>query len=309
MKRKLIFAACLAALVATLAIGTSRAQNPSDAAFDNANENATFMQCGTKEPTENEKKLIEKNSKRLRDLKVAADPASALERSAGSVTINVYFHVITNRKGQGNISNTAIQNQINVLNQAYSGTTGGANTPFRFKLVSTTRTQNDRWYSAVIGSKAERDMKNALHQGDASDLNFYTNGMGQNLLGWAAFPWDYAGNPTMDGVVCHFATLPGGSYAPYNLGDTATHEVGHWLGLYHTFQGGCTLTNDEVSDTNAQASSTSGCPTGRDSCQIDGANRLDPIENFMDYSTDSCMYLFTAGQSVRMDEKHSTYRF
>jgi hypothetical protein len=63
-----------------------------------------------------------------------------------------------------------------------------------------------------------------------------------------------------------------------------------------------------VADTNAQASSTSGCPTGRDSCQIDGPGRLDPIENFMDYSIDSCMYAFTLGQSVRMDEKHSLYR-
>ena len=309
MKRKLIFAASLAALIATLAIGSSRAQNPSDAAFDNANENAAFLQCGTKEPTENEKKLIEKNSKRMRELKVAADPAAALERTAGSVTINVYFHVITNKKGAGNVTDAAIANQIAVLNQAYGGTTGGANTPFRFQLVSVDRTKNDRWYTAVIGSRTERDMKNALHQGDASDLNFYTNGMGQGLLGWATFPWEYAGAPTMDGVVCHFASLPGGSFAPYNLGDTATHEVGHWLGLYHTFQGGCTLTNDEVSDTNAQASSTSGCPVGRDSCQIDGPGRLDPIENFMDYSTDSCMYLFTAGQSNRMDGMHSTYRF
>ncbi|HEX8335259.1 MAG TPA: zinc metalloprotease [Pyrinomonadaceae bacterium] len=309
MKRKLVFAFSLAALVATLAIGSSRAQNPSDAAVDNANDNAAFLKCGTREPEEHEKKLIENNSRRMRELRTASDPSSSLERTAGSVTINVYFHVITNRKNQGNISQAMIDNQIKVLNDAYAGATGGANTPFRFQLFSVSRTQNDQWFGAVIGSRAERQMKNALHQGTAKDLNFYTNGMGQNLLGWATFPWDYAGDPTMDGIVCHYQTLPGGTYSPYNLGDTATHEAGHWLGLYHTFQGGCTLTNDEVSDTNAQSSSTSGCPTGRDSCQIDGANRLDPIENFMDYSTDSCMYLFTAGQSVRMDDKHAAYRF
>ncbi len=309
MKRKLIFASALTSLIATLVITSSQAQNPSDAAFDNANDNAAFLQCGTKEPTEREKKLIENNSRRLREMRAASDPSSAAERTAGSVTINVYFHVITNRKNQGNISQTMIDNQIRVLNDAYAGATGGASTPFRFQLVGVDRTQNDQWFTAVIGSRAERQMKSALHKGTAKDLNFYSNGMGQNLLGWATFPWDYAGAPTMDGVVCHFATLPGGSYAPYNLGDTATHEVGHWLGLYHTFQGGCTLTNDEVLDTNAQASSTSGCPVGRDSCQIDGPSRLDPIENFMDYSTDSCMYLFTVGQSVRMDEKHLLYRF
>lgn len=309
MKRKLVFAFSLAALVATLTIGSSRAQNPSDEALDNANDNAVFLRCGTKEPEEKEKKLIENNSRRMRELRVAADPSAALERSSGSVTINVYFHVITNKKGAGNVSDAAIANQITVLNQAYSGITGGANTPFRFQLAGTDRTKNDKWYTAVLGTRNERDMKNALHRGTARDLNFYTNNMGQGLLGWATFPWEYAGAPTMDGVVCHFASLPGGTLAPYNLGDTATHEVGHWLGLYHTFQGGCTLTNDEVTDTNAQASSTSGCPVGRDSCQIDGPGKLDPIENFMDYSTDSCMYLFTAGQSVRMDDKHAAYRF
>ena len=307
MKRKLVFALSLAALVATLAIGSSQAQ--SDNAVDNANDNASFLRCGTKEPEEREKRLIENNSRKLREMRKAVDPSSGLERSAGSVTINVYFHVIYNRKGAGNISQTMIDNQIKVLNDAYAGLTGGANTPFRFQLVSVDRTQNDQWFGAVINSRAERQMKNALHRGDASDLNFYTNGMGQSLLGWASFPWDYAGAPTMDGVVCHYGTLPGGNYSPYNLGDTATHEVGHWLGLYHTFQGGCSLPNDEVADTNAQSSSTIGCPTGRDSCQIDGPGRLDPIENFMDYSTDSCMYLFTAGQSTRADSMHATYRF
>jgi hypothetical protein len=299
----------LVALVAALTIGSSQAQNPSDAAFENANDNAVFLQCGTKEPTEKEKKLIENNSRKMRELKVAADPSAALERTSGSVVINVYVHVITNRRGQGDVSQTMINNQIKVLNDAYGGVTGGANTPFRFQFASVDRTSNDKWYTAVIGSRAEREMKNALHKGDASDLNLYTNAMGQSLLGWATFPWDYAGNPTMDGVVCHFQTLPGGTLAPYNLGDTATHEVGHWLGLYHTFQGGCTVTNDEVSDTNAQASPTSGCPAGRDSCQIDGPGKLDPIQNFMDYSTDSCMFLFTTGQSVRMDDKHAVYRF
>ncbi len=126
-----------------------------------------------------------------------------------------------------------------MLNQAYSGTTGGTNTPFRFQLAGTDRTKNDKWYNAVHRDGNEREMKNALHRGTARDLNFYTNGMGQGLLGWATFPWEYAGNADDGRRRLLYATLPGGGAAPYNLGDTATHEVGHWLGLYHTFQGGC----------------------------------------------------------------------
>jgi hypothetical protein len=125
-------------------------------------------------------------------------------------------------------------------------------------------------------------MKKALRKGGASTLNVYLAELAVRLLGYSTFPWDYSSNPLNDGVVIHSPTLPGGTYAPFNLGRTLSHEVGHWGGLYHTFQDDCSKTNDLVDDTPSVAIAHFGCPTNNpNTCR--GRPGLDPIHNVRDY--------------------------
>lgn len=238
-----------------------------------------------------------------REFKGDAQSLMAAAAVTGGV-IPVYVHVIRKGTGitNGDVPDTQIAEQIRILNAAY------ASTGWSFAHAATDRTTNATWYTAGPGTAAETQMKTALRQGTAMTLNLYTNNMAGGLLGWATFPSSYATKPKMDGVVVLFSSLPGGTAAPYNLGDTATHEIGHWMGLYHTFQGACnTRKGDYVLDTPAEKAANYNCPAGTDSCpRLDGT---DPIYNFMDYTDDACMYEFTTGQTARMNAQYSAYRY
>ncbi|MCB9675852.1 MAG: zinc metalloprotease [Alphaproteobacteria bacterium] len=214
-------------------------------------------------------------------------------------TINVYFHVIHSGT-TGQLSQADIDGQMAVLNAAYAGT------GWSFQLSSVDYTNNASWFAMTPGSSAEYQAKAALRVGGPSDLNIYTANPSGGYLGWATFPWYYTSNPSDDGVVLLYSSLPGGGSAPYNEGDTGTHEIGHWMGLYHTFQDGCRKsTGDLVADTAPERSAAYGCPTGRDTCSGGG---VDPIYNFMDYTDDYCMDHFTTEQDARMDASWSAYR-
>jgi len=165
---------------------------------------------------------------------------------------------------------------------------------FTFTLKGTDFTINTSW--ADDGN--ELAMKRQLRKGTYSDLNVYFHrNLGGNF-GYCYFPTNVASGSSdfyYDGCSILYTTVPGGSATNYNLGYTVTHEVGHWFGLYHTFQGSsCTGNGDFVSDTPAQLGSTSGCPIGRDSCPSQAG--VDPIHNYMDYSYDTCYEEFTTGQ-------------
>lgn len=257
--------------------------------------------CGTLAPTLGQKLAAEERMQAQRELEGQnANPPE-------TIYVPVAFHVINKGPGPGNgdVPLDMIMAQMDVLNEAYAGITGGAVTKFQFTLVSVTRTTNADWYTMDISSEEEYEAKAALREGGPETLNIYTANIGSGLLGWATFPDWYEADPVSDGVVLLDASLPGGSAVPYDLGDTGTHEVGHWLHLYHTFESGCDKFNDFVNDTPQESSPAFGCPQGRDTCGTVGA---DPIANFMDYTEDACMNAFTAGQAERMYWAWQTYR-
>ncbi|MBE3013375.1 zinc metalloprotease [Microbispora sp. NEAU-D428] len=217
------------------------------------------------------------------------------------MTVPVWVHII--RDHTLGLPDAAVSRQIAVLNTAYSGGYGGADTGVRFELKGITHTDNRSWFRDPLGY--EEPMKKKLRVGGPETLNLYIAQLSRLVLGYSTYPYWYDDEPVLDGVVIDWRSVPGGPLRDFARGFTAVHEIGHWLGLLHTFENGCKAPGDSVDDTPAEAYPTNGCPSKKDTCPVAGG---DPIHNFMDYAQDRCMREFTAGQGVRVHQMWDAYR-
>ncbi|RPA83051.1 hypothetical protein BJ508DRAFT_207543 [Ascobolus immersus RN42] len=227
-----------------------------------------------------------------------------------TIKIPVYIHVVFgNNSIHATIPNKLLRKQMVVLNEGFAS----LKPRFKFDLIGITRTNNSGW-SRAESLASMLSMGGALRKGNYGTLNIYIVDAYANnkWYGMASpplmIPWE--DEVKTDGVWLDWSTVPG-PYAnkQFGLGKTAVHEVGHWLGLLHTWgddvSEGCSLDpykgGDFVADTPAEREPARGCQIGRDTCRGEGFDGDDPVTNPMDYSDDHCIGDFTPGQARRME--------
>jgi len=258
-------------------------------------------------------------------------------QKAGTIRyIPVVFHVI-HKYGFENISQAQINDAIRVLNEDFrkkDGTNGGVSTDSRatdmeieFRLAQLDPLGNptngvNRVYSTKT-TDARDDAKTVSYWDSNKYFNIWVTSSINNfgnpgtVLGYAQFPWQRSSNPSTDGILVRADQIGFIEYANNSQrGRTVTHEAGHWVGLYHPFQGGCAGTSpttcasqgDQVCDTPPVADATNGCPTSRNSCTETPTDLPDNIPNYMDYADGNCMNMYTTGQKVRSSSMVNSYR-
>lgn len=272
----------------------------------------------------------------LQEKVAASKQKQALQKTAGTVyTLPVIFHVIHNGESVGsgtNISQEQIESQIEVLNEDFrkiEGSNGwnddpvGADTEIDFCLVTKDEDGNDLaepginrvnrndmgWTSAPYGmGYIDATIKPSTIWDPEQFMNIWVLDLGNGLLGYAQFPGGTTlpDNPTggsanTDGVVLWYQSVgapPVNSFpGPYNLGRTATHEIGHWLALYHIW-GDANCGDDYCDDTPVHQTANYGCPTHPKANSCGTSDEM--FENYMDYSDDACFNIFTEDQKIRM---------
>jgi hypothetical protein len=249
--------------------------------------------------------------------------------SGGRALINipVVVHVIYNTSSQ-NVSDAQILSQLTVLNNDFRKLNADRTaTPSVFQaLVADAEVQfclaqrdpNGNASTGIVRKSTSTTsfsvndaMKYSSSGGDnawpsSSYLNLWVCNLSGGILGYAQFP---GGTAAKDGVVIHYQAFgnTGTAVAPYNKGRTATHEVGHWLNLYHIWgdDGTACTGSDNVSDTPNQADENYGCPAFPAVSCSNGPNG-DMFMNYMDYTDDACMFMFTTGQKARMQALFAT---
>lgn len=237
------------------------------------------------------------------DLLVTIDQVERwLERQGRSsrniVNVQIAWHVIHQDNSVGNISDQQIAQQVTWLNNTF------ANHDFIFTLDIIDRTVNNDWFNDMYDTY-DAIAKQALNIDSYHYLNVYTSNIFiDGVAGYAYLPNQWPEGSYMHGIVLDYRTLP---YAGGYDGDIATHEVGHYLGLNHTFYNNCTTGNDGVDDTPAHHEDYLWqCNNNLDSCPTLPGN--DPVHNYMTYTSNSCQWEFTPGQKDRMHAMVATYR-
>jgi hypothetical protein len=253
-----------------------------------------------------------------------------LSHKAGTIRyIPVVFHIMVDTNtGFENISQAQIMDQLRVINEDFrkkAGTNGGSSTDplavdmeVEFRLAQYDPNGNKHDGINRIITSMTNDADDAIKSLSYWDSNRYlnvwvvksinANGSPGTVLGRAVFPWNQPSAPTVDGILIRqdrVGTV--GSAVATDFGRTLTHEIGHWLGLFHTFQGGCVgglssncnSQGDQVCDTPPVSVSSSGCPTSQNTCTNDVPDKPDMFKNYMDYADGDCANLYTVGQKTR----------
>jgi hypothetical protein len=321
MKTNLFVTLCMSALL----FSCSKESKTTETAQDEMLSVAVSRQCASDDVLKEQIRLDPSRGKRLMEIdayteKVLKNPAAYKLLADGSIEIPVHVNVLY-RTSAENVSDAQIQSQIDVLNEDFGGTNAdrtlvpsvfngvfAGNT--RIKFTWDVATGLTRKSTTKTSWRTNDDMKKASRGGinptsPTTKLNIWVCTLSNSILGYAQFP---GGSSATDGVVILNTGFgrTGTAAAPFNKGRTATHEVGHWLNLRHIW-GDATCGSDLVGDTPPHRTANYGCPgtinvtcTNNSTTNPNGFTR-EMTMNYMDYTNDACMYMFSVGQAARMN--------